>query len=101
MYLKPSRAISTHLDLSGVCIFLPAPSGNQPLVAPACRAKAERRRESHRRRTCRTVVRRKGWEFFGVAAWEIGEMRGERVWSLGKNPNASELAFSRWHLAFF
>src|SRR2546423_14425782 len=43
MYLKPSRAISSHLDLSGVCFFLPAPSGNQPLVAPACRAKGKRR----------------------------------------------------------
>src|SRR5438128_1002024 len=37
MYLKPSRAISTDLDLSRVCFFCHRPSAHHPLVAPEIR----------------------------------------------------------------
>src|SRR2546421_10997820 len=97
MYLKPSRAISTHLDLTGVCFFLPAPCGNQPLVAPACRAKGKRRRESHRRRTCRAVVRRKGWEFW---SGRKGNWRDERGEGLVAGKKSKRIGTSIQPLAF-
>src|SRR5437879_3193405 len=41
-----SEAISSYLDLSGVCFFWPPSSGHHPLVAPTCRDETKWRRKS-------------------------------------------------------